>query len=251
MRADIQELSAAFEKGLIVPSDHFNVERQHDGRLVVTLTDKVRDAIDNLVVGPGTPPTFCNTEQSYTASCSGGQVGADVTRTVAAGTMCGYSTQAAADAAALASATADAIAALDCACQSYLVNAVVVFESFRGGSCYVRVNETRDIGPVTTNCDLSTSGLKGTIEIPLTSQVHDPIGCGSENLTGALFRINLFWDVTFGWTTQFLTVFPNWPATFSDGFQDLGSTSPSLDSLGTINAINFAMAGTSVTFSLP
>lgn len=58
---------------------------------------------------PLTPAvTYCNTEQTVTLTCPEGTTGDPVTATVEAGSLCGYSTQEAADAAALAQAQAEA-----------------------------------------------------------------------------------------------------------------------------------------------
>lgn len=58
---------------------------------------------------------FTNTEQTYTAQCPAGHAGANVTKTVPAGTFTSTLSQADADALALASATTQAQAALSCA----------------------------------------------------------------------------------------------------------------------------------------
>lgn len=65
----------------------------------------------NYLQDPLTPLTvqsFCNTKQTVTLTCPEGTTGDPVTSTVEAGSLCGYSTQEAADAAALAQAQAEA-----------------------------------------------------------------------------------------------------------------------------------------------
>jgi hypothetical protein len=109
----IDPIVNVINKGFVIDTDDVIAERQPDGRVKLRLSAATAGQFNSAAAGPPAM-IFLSTEQTYTASCPEGTTGDDVTVVKAAGLYYSVTSQADADANALAAATSEATAALVC-----------------------------------------------------------------------------------------------------------------------------------------